>query len=163
MVMADGTPVPHREAFLAITFLVILVTLLLSQTLGPVARRLGATTGDDSELKNRVHLALVHAALERLDETAEQADLQGNPLPKEAVMRVRDDFELELDRMMSSAPETTDLGLQAQAIRMLYLTMLRAEEEELVRIRDEEGLPDPVFRALQAQIDIRREALRTAR
>jgi hypothetical protein len=46
---------------------------------------------------------------------------------------------------------------------MLYLTMLRAEEEELVRIRDEEGLPDPVFRALQAQIDIRREALRTAR
>jgi hypothetical protein len=105
----------------------------------------------------------VHAALERLDETAEQADLQGNPLPKEAVMWVRDDFELELDRMMSSAPETTDLGLQAQAIRMLYLTMLRAEEEELVRIRDEEGLPDPVFRALQAQIDIRREALRTAR
>lgn len=163
MVMADGTPVPHREAFLAITFLVILATLLLSQTLGPVARRLGATTGDDSELKNRVHLALVHAALERLDETAEQADLQGNPLPKEAVMKVRDDFELELDRMMSTAPETTDLVLQAQAIKMLYLTMLRAEEEELVRIRDEEGLPDPVFRALQAQIDIRREALRTAR
>ncbi len=163
LVLADGTPVPHRDAFLAVTFLVILVTLLLSQTLGPVARRLGATTGDDTELTQRVHVALVHAALERLDETAEQADLQGRPLPKEAVMRVRDDFELELDRMVSSAPDTADVDEQAKAVRSLYLTMLRAEEEELVRIRDEEGLPDPVFRSLLGEIDIRREALRSAR
>ena len=163
MVMADGAPVPHREAFLAVTFLVILATLLLSQTLGPVARKLGATTGDDSELTQRVHLALVHAALERLDETAEQADLQGRPLPKEAVMQVRHDFQRELDRMMSSAPDTSDTDAQAEAMKALYLTMLRAEEEELVRIRDEEGLPDPVFRTLQSQIDIRREAMRTGR
>lgn len=163
MVMTDGSPVPHREAFLAVTFLVILATLLLSQTLGPVARRLGVTTGDDTELINRVHVALVHAALERLDETAEKADLQGRPLPKEAVMKVRDEFELELDRMMSNAPETADAEAQTRAMTSLYLTMLRAEEEELVRIRDEEGLPDPVFRALQSQIDIRREALRSAR
>lgn len=163
VVMADGSPVPHREAFLAVTFLVILATLLLSQTLGPIARRLGVTNGDDTELINRVHLALVHAALERLDETAEQADLQGRPLPKEAVMKVRDDFEMELDRMMSKVPETSDVEEQARAMTSLYLTMLRAEEEELVRIRDEEGLPDPVFRTLQAQIDVRREALRSAR
>jgi hypothetical protein len=163
VVLANGTPVPHREAFLAVTFLVILVTLLLSQTLGPVARRLGVTTGDDSELMQRVHVALVHAALERLDETAEQADLQGRPLPRDSVMKVRHDFELELDRMMSSAPDTSDADLRARAMKSLYLTMLRAEEEELVRIRDEEGLPDPVFRSLQAQIDIRREALRAER
>jgi hypothetical protein len=142
---------------------VILATLLLSQTLGPVARKLGATTGDDSELTQRVHLALVHAALERLDETAEQADLQGRPLPREAVMQVRHDFQRELDRMMSSAPDTSDTDAQAEAMKALYLTMLRAEEEELVRIRDEEGLPDPVFRTLQSQIDIRREAMRTGR
>lgn len=163
VVLANGTPVPHREAFLAVTFLVILVTLLLSQTLGPVARRLGVTTGDDSELMQRVHVALVHAALERLDETAEQADLQGRPLPRDSVLKVRHDFELELDRMMSSAPDTSDADLRARAMKSLYLTMLRAEEEELVRIRDEEGLPDPVFRSLQAQIDIRREALRAER
>ena len=163
VVLADGTPVPHRDAFLAVTFLVIVVTLLLSQTLGPVARKLGTTTGDDSDLTHRVHVALVHAALERLDETAEQADLQGRPLPKEAVMKVRDDFELELDRMVSAAPDTADTEAQASAMRALYLTMLRAEEEELVRIRDEEGLPDPVFRTLLGAIDIRREALRSAR
>jgi len=162
LVLADGTPVPHRDAFLAVTFLVILATLLLSQTLGPVARRLGATTGDESELTKRVQAALVHAALERLDETAEQADIQGRSLPKEAVMKVRDDFELELDRIVSSSPDTADLDEQARAMKSLYLTMLRAEEEELVRIRDEEGLPDPVFRELLSRIDIRREALRSS-
>jgi CPA1 family monovalent cation:H+ antiporter len=161
--LTDGTPVPHREAFLAVTFLVIVTTLLLSQTLGPVARLLGTTTGDDAELTYRVHSALVHAALERLDQTAEQADVQGRPLPKEAVMRVRDDFELELDRIVSSAPETTDADGQARAIKALYLILLRAEEEELVRIRDEEGLPDPVFRDMLNRIDIRREALRSSR
>lgn len=163
LLLADGTPVPHRDVFLAVIFLVILVTLLLSQTLGPLARRLGATTGDDTELTHRVHAALVHAALERLDETAEQADLQGRPLPKEAVMKVRDDFELELDRIVSSAPETADLEEQARAMKSLYLMMLRAEEEELVRIRDEEGLPDPVFREMLNRIDIRRVALRSSR
>ena len=77
-------------------------------------------------------------------------------------MKVRDDFELELDRIVSSSPDTADLDEQARAMKSLYLTMLRAEEEELVRIRDEEGLPDPVFRELLSRIDIRREALRSS-
>lgn len=163
VVLSDGSPVPNREAFLAITFVVIVITLLLAQTLGPVARRLRVVTNSDDELTRRVQVALIHAALERLDATAEQADLQGRPLPKDAIMKVRDDFELELDRMVSEGPEGTELHDQASAMRVLYLTMLRAEEEELVRIRDEEGLPDSVFRTLLARIDIRREALRTAR
>jgi CPA1 family monovalent cation:H+ antiporter len=159
--LTDGTPVPHRETFLAVTFVVIVMTLLLAQTLGPVARRLRVVTDSDDELTRRVQVTLIHAALERLDMTTEQAEMQGSPLPKDVVMKVRDDFELELDRMVSEGPEATELQDQASAMRALYLTMLRAEEEELVRIRDQEGLPDPVFREMLRRIDIRREALRS--
>ena len=37
--------------------------------------------------------------------------------------------------------------------------MIHAEQEELIRLRDEEGLPDSVMRKLQLEIDIRRRAL----
>jgi monovalent cation/hydrogen antiporter len=161
--LTDGTPVPHRETFLAVTFVVIVITLLLAQTLGPVARRLRVVTDSDDELTRRVQVTLIHAALERLDMTTEQAEMQGRPLPKDVVMKVRDDFELELDRMVSEGPEATELQDQASSMRDLYLTMLRAEEEELVRIRDQEGLPDPVFREMLRRIDIRREALSSER
>jgi hypothetical protein len=38
---------------------------------------------------------------------------------------------------------------------------VRAEQEELLRLRDEEGLPDAIVRPLLRQLDLRDQALRS--
>ena len=39
--------------------------------------------------------------------------------------------------------------------------MVRAEQEELLRLRDEEGLPDSIVRPLLRALDLRMQALKT--
>jgi hypothetical protein len=41
--------------------------------------------------------------------------------------------------------------------------MVRAEQEELIRLRDEEGLPDAVVRPILRDLDVRAQALRGGR
>jgi hypothetical protein len=39
--------------------------------------------------------------------------------------------------------------------------MMRSEQEELLRLRDSEGLPDEIVRQMQHEIDVRIRALGT--
>jgi hypothetical protein len=41
--------------------------------------------------------------------------------------------------------------------------MVRAEQEELIRLRDEEGLPDAIARPMLRELDMRAQALRVRR
>jgi CPA1 family monovalent cation:H+ antiporter len=173
LAMDDGSAIPYREALLCVTFVVILVTLVLAQTLGPLARKLQVTSADDGGAMRRVNIELIRAALERLDDEATQAELRGTPLSPQAVSKIRLEFELSLEHLLAHVDhdENHERGLESEsdhdhalhAMRQLEFSMLRAEEEELVRIRDDEGLPDPIFRELLHQIDLRREALRNSR
>lgn len=161
LLMADGTPVPHRTEFMAIVFTVIVITLLLSQTLGPLARRLGATSADRRGVVERVNVTLLHAAQARLDELWEQADSHGTPLPNEAVQLVRDDLQVriaEAERSEMIAGESPDTV--AAVVRDLKIATIRAQQEELLRIRDAESLPDAIYREILAGLELRMKAAR---
>jgi hypothetical protein len=43
----------------------------------------------------------------------------------------------------------------------LARAMVRAEQEELLRLRDEEGLPDSIVRTRLRELDLRQQALGT--
>ena len=173
LAMDDGDAIPYREALLCVTFVVILVTLILAQTLGPLARKLQVTSSDDAHVTRRVNIELLRAALDRLDDEATQAELRGTPLSAQAVAKIRETFEESLDHLVAHAEHgdehhshdesELDHDHTVHVMRELEFSMLRAEEEELVRIRDDEGIPDGIFRELLHQIDLRREALRNAR
>ncbi len=173
LAMDDGTAIPYREALLCVTFIVILITLVLAQTIGPLARKLRVTSADEGGVTRRVNIELVRAALERLDDEEVQAELRGTPLSAEVVEKIRQEFQLSLDHLVAhvdhddhhDADDESELDHDhaAHSLRQLELSMLRAEEEELVRIRDDEGLPDEIFRELLHQIDLRRETLRNSR
>ena len=47
---------------------------------------------------------------------------------------------------------------QAQLME-LALSMVHAEQAELIRIRDDEGVPDAVIRPIMRDLDVREEAL----
>jgi Na+/H+ antiporter len=159
LVMRDGEALPYRDVVVATTMGVIVVTLLISLTIAPVARWLRIPPDDDAETLRRVHSALATAAFQQLTDAQEQADLAGHPLPSELVAHLRRDLEGRLDRFTPDTDpgDTAEISLAASIHTQLLI--VQAEKAELLRIRDEEGLPDAIVRPLLAELDARERAL----
>jgi Na+/H+ antiporter len=137
LVMRDGEALPYRDVVVATTMGVIVVTLLISLTIAPVARWLRIPPDDDAETLRRVHSALATAAFQQLTDAQEQADLAGHPLPSELVAHLRRDLEGRLDRFTPDTDpgDTAEISLAASIHTQLLI--VQAEKAELLRIRDE--------------------------
>jgi CPA1 family monovalent cation:H+ antiporter len=158
LVVESGEPFPFRDVVVATTFGVIVVTLLLAQTIGPLARRLKVQEIDGSQTARRLDAALAYAALKELDEAEEAADLTGQPIPREVIEGLRIETQRRVDALAPLSEEAVDQPDAVTAGDLLRL-MVRAEQEELLRIRDEEGLPDSIVRPVQLALDMRHQAL----
>ena len=130
LTLDSGAPLPFRNLILATTFGVIVVTLLLSSTMGPLARVLKVPPSDDSELIRRVDIALAHAAAAQLEEAVERSALQGEPLPRAVVDPLKRAVNLRLEAFEESDLDEAE-GRSHQGLDLARL-MLRAEQEELL-------------------------------
>jgi hypothetical protein len=104
---------------------------------------------------------LARAAIERLNDVETEAEDAGQPLPPEVSERLRGDVERRLQK--AAHPESVT-GTQEIEVKQMLSTaraMVRAEQEELIRLRDEEGLPDSIARPMLRELDLRAQALRT--
>ncbi|MCF8557863.1 MAG: hypothetical protein K9G28_10030, partial [Candidatus Nanopelagicales bacterium] len=75
--------------------------------------------------------------------------------------RLREDAERRLD-----APVDVDSASMTREIRVQQMieaarAMIRAEQEELLTMRDDEGLPDALVRPILRRLDMRDQALRS--
>lgn len=157
--LADGSRLPYRDVILATTFGVILVTLILAQSLGPLARWLRITPDDEQATVKRVNAALAHAALQQLEQIEQRASMAGKPIPREIVAQLIGQVQARLAAVHESGGSDTQGS--AQTALELALLMVRAEQEELIRMRDEEGLPDSIVRPILRALDVRAQALST--
>lgn len=157
--LGDGSPLPYRDVILATTFGVILVTLVLAQSLGPLARWMRITPDDEHATVQRVNAALGHAALRQLEQAEQRASMSGKPIPREIVAQLTGQVQSRMAAVHES--QASDSQGSAQATLALALLMVRAEQEELIRMRDEEGLPDSVVRPILRSLDVRTQALST--
>jgi Na+/H+ antiporter len=160
---ATGELVPARDLILATTFIIILLTLLLSITLTPLARALKISSDDDSALLARVDAQLARAALDRLTDLEVEAMDAGTPVPASVSDRLRGDVERRLEAPSGLATESTAADDGVALAAELARAMIRAEQEELITMRDAEGLPDALVRPLLQQLDVRERALRSQR
>lgn len=161
LVFADGEVVPFRDVILATAFCIILITLLLSLTLGPLARLLHVRSDNDEATLRRVDVMLARAALERLGDLEVEGADRGTPLPADVSDRLRAEAELRIQ--VAAHPESISRTQEIEAVQMVSTAraMVRAEQEELLRLRDDEDLPDAIVRPLLRALDIRDQALRT--
>jgi len=150
--LADGTPFPGRAEILAVTFGVVVATLVLSLTLGPLVRRLGFEPEDDAELLERARDRAASAALSRLDSLVNNARADGMVVPEQLVAGLR-----------GAVLVRRRINRRSQRLTETYLDwrrdMLEAERLELQEMRDEGVLPDPVMRDLLREVDVREAAL----
>lgn len=143
----------ERRILLATTFCVIASTLLLSPTLALVARLVRVRANDEGERSSDLKAALVMRGMEALDQAIEQGILDGAPYDAHAERAVRESLSALLPD--ARAPLESESGDQ---VWQLEGRVLRAQYEELLRLRDEEGMPDSLVRPVMHALDLQSEA-----
>jgi len=166
LTLDDGTtPFPYRGLIISTTFCVVLITLLLAPTIAPLARRLNLPHDDDSAMLDRVRTQMARSALDRLEEIQEAADRAGRPISKDILDPLRTVTEGRLARAAEAEADDSEnpRGAQDAAFRArIGGELVHAEQQELLRLRDEESLPDSMMRSLQAELDVRLKAIQQA-
>ena len=156
----SGDVVPFRDVILATTFCVILVSVVLSMTIAPLARLLKVSTDDEEAMTRRVEAMLARAALDRLSEIEMASEAAGDPIPMAVSSHLREIAERRL--VDGDNGEDDDVSGSEQQVRVQTArAMVRAEQEELLRMRSEDGLPDDLVRKILRTLDLRDAALKT--
>ena len=138
----------------ATTFVVIGVTLLLSPTLGWIARAVGLE-GDDLEADRRaLRVALATRGLDALDEAVRNSAAAHTSLPTGSEDAIRTRLLGQLGAAEGIAHEPG-----SDSARELDLAVIRAQQDELYRLR-EAGIPDSLVRAALHDLDLQAGALR---
>ena len=150
----SGRPFPDRDLLLFCTFVVVVVTLVgQGVTFGPIARALGvhADPADAAELRNEARAAATQAALDRLDQLAEDPELPAHEL---AGLRSTLETRLWRYRQDEEDPEVSPVGSAGhEAVLDARRAVIDAEREELLRWRDAGRLPETTLRILQRELD----------
>jgi len=158
-VLDDGSYFPDRALIIFSTSAVVVVSLLLSTTLPAVVRWARLTPDDEEAELRRAKLAISRAALDCLDDVADQAARLDQPIDSQVLANLRSAAEVRLAMTNPSDTEATAGELVVEQRQQVGLAMIRAEQEELLRLRDNDALPDSLFRQLQLEIDARRRTL----
>jgi CPA1 family monovalent cation:H+ antiporter len=155
---AAGGTFPNRDLLVATTFCIIVITLLLAPTVGPLARGLRLSTTADTSGEATARAVLLRAGLDRLDEAVTDADLRGDPIPGSTIAAVRLPLEHDLEVLEGSAEGQS--ATDPASVRALREAVLHAQQEELTRLRDAGDVPDQLARRLQVELDAAVESVR---
>lgn len=157
---ASGDAFPARELVIAVTFIVILVTLLVQGLSMPAIVRWAHLEPDPTEHEEEAlaQREATQAALDELDSAAQKLET-----PQQVRDSVRNGYEEHLRRLLASGETgqvADDEAAEELAESRLRLALLGAKRRTLVRLRDERRIDDVVLRRVQSRIDI--EELRLA-
>lgn len=126
-----------------------------------MARWLGVRGDDDAQLRNDMDAALAKAALDRLNAAIVEAQDGGDPIPQDVVDLLQRDAQNRLDRLRSTEDSSVTREMATRRTFELARAMVQAEQEELLRLRDEQGFPDALVRLKLRDLDMRTQALGT--
>jgi CPA1 family monovalent cation:H+ antiporter len=162
LVTDSGAPFPDRDLLLFCAFVVVLVTLVgQGLTFAPLVRALGlrANEADQARLRNEARSASVEAALERLDEIADEDEEEEEVDPHaveamRALLRARlSRYQGRLDLLNSSDSPDLPVSPRYEAALRVRRSVIEAQREELLRWRDAGQLPDEGLRVLERELD----------
>lgn len=166
-VLDDGSPFPHRDLIVFLTFCVILVTLVVQGlTLPPLIRWLGlAGSSGPHGGEHAARRLVLEAALARLEElrsaSSEHEDSDGAAVHDADLY---DDIALHYQRRLASLQEPGhSLGQHGTAHYTRYLdlsrTLLSIERQTALRLRDEGHLTDEGLREIERELDLNESRL----
>jgi CPA1 family monovalent cation:H+ antiporter len=155
--LAIGSRFPDHDLVLFVAYAVIVLTLVVpGLTLAPLLRAVGL--GESEEQRRRdaeARLRITHAALERLEDLAEQG------APEHLVTRLRERYEARLERLEDRAGgREEDHGTDVAVTARLLNEMIAAERDDLRRMRRERAYPAETLREIERELDLDESRLR---
>jgi CPA1 family monovalent cation:H+ antiporter len=153
-----GDPFPDRDLIIFLTFVVIFVTLVLQGlTLPIVIRKLGVTddgSGDREEIKARLYAT--KAALRRIDELAEEDWTRDDTME-----RLRAQYQYRKRRFAARAGVIEDDGYEDRSLayQQILVSILSAEREALVELRNQGTISNEVMNRLIRDFDLEESRL----
>jgi CPA1 family monovalent cation:H+ antiporter len=153
-VTAAGAPFPGRDAIIAITYCVIIVTLVgQGFALAPLMRWLGVRETGEEERREETEARLrtAEVALARLEELSKEPWMNAY-----ALTDTRDHYKHRARRLQGRASGAVDGVIESKsaAHRRLTRELLAAERRELLRLRDDGAINDAVMRRVQRDLDL---------
>jgi len=145
--LPDGTPFPHRELVIFLTFFVIAATLIgQGLTLAPLIRKLkvGSNWSLEKE-QQQVRAAISGAALTAIDEL-----LAREGAPKEWADGLRAEIT---ERVAIAAPEGLEATPRSELVKRLRHAAIQAERRELIRLWRDNQISDEVMHHLEEILD----------
>jgi monovalent cation/hydrogen antiporter len=149
---ADGSPMPHRETIIVLTFIVVLVTLVAQGlSLRPLIRWLRLP--EDRTLEDERLLAEAHALQAALERLAALRGARGAADPHvEDLRRHYEERVRQVGERRAGAPAASSLA-EAAFKRARYET-LAAERRALLELRDRGVIGDEVLLELEEALDV---------
>jgi CPA1 family monovalent cation:H+ antiporter len=153
--LVDGSPFPHRDLIVCLTFCVILVTLVLQGlTLPPLIRLLGLAGGEGPDCEElEARRIVTQAAMSHL----EGAKARDNDKSNE----VYEDLVNHYSQRLASLKVDVTPGEVTDHERHLELSLeaLRVERETAIRLRNEGRINDTVLRRIERELDLNESRL----
>ena len=163
-----GAPFPGRDLILFLTFSVILATLVVQGLSLPlIIRTLGLEDDGSAEREEvRARIGAAEAALARLEELEEEEWVR-----EDTAERVRGMYGYRRSRFVAREKASTDDdaegldgdGLEERSASYQRLTreLVRAQREQLVRLRDGGHISDEALRRVERDLDLEEARLET--
>lgn len=157
LLMADGTPFPHRNLILFITFIVILVTLVCQGLSLPwIIKKMAIPDPKedipDEEQDSAIRIRLINSGLAVLNEHYRK-EADSNRLVGNLRTVMETNIVHIIERLNSMEYEATQKAERQEYLK-IYLHVLEEQREELVTLRREKIYHDTEIRKHQEQLDI---------
>jgi monovalent cation/hydrogen antiporter len=153
-----GEPFPERDRLVALTFGVILVTLVgQGLSLIPLIRWLGFTSdGTPEHERQHARRVAAQAALTRVQELAEQ-----EWVPETLLMDLRARYEEKARHASEHLDGTLPPHEEEMAShRRLYREIIQAERAAVIGLRDQGKIDDEVLREMERELDLEDQRFR---
>ncbi len=150
-VLRDGSPFPHRNMIVFLTFCVIFVTLVLQGlTLPPLIRFLGLAGAEGPNCEElEARRIVIQAALDHLEGASARDNHEFKKVYEDLMHHYRERLS-SLKVNTSPGEEVTD----HERYLALSLESLRVERETAIRLRNESRINDSVLRRIERELDL---------
>ncbi|GAB4024479.1 Na+/H+ antiporter [Spirosoma koreense] len=159
LTLNNGTPFPHRNLILFITFVVILVTLVFQGLTLPLVIRWVNLKDTDNRMPENEQESLIRLKVLKVALTYLQENYAKEAINNELVENLKNRMESDLHQTKRHLDSLENDGENVAQYNQIVAEIINIKRDELHRLRSKKEFDDEIIRKEEAQMDLEEEKL----